>query len=264
MEDFITIAQTLPMGHHTRSDCECGKGNTLIINHNQKFYSAHCFRCDFNKFHDKGVQTLAELAHIRELNEAAAAYQPSAVVLPEDFTTDIPLEGRLWLYGGGTTPTDWKKYGIGYSPALKRVVLPVYNAQRELVWFQCRSVLKGMKPKYIQPSRERSQITFFASPEGADLSRAVVVEDILSAIRVGKMIPTYSLLGTKITDGQATLLSKYDHVYTWMDNDAAGKGGSKNIRQTLGLITEVSDIRTADDPKKLTNQKIKEMLCLAK
>tara|TARA_R110002020_G_scaffold36419_2_gene109500 strand:+ start:4629 stop:5420 length:792 start_codon:yes stop_codon:yes gene_type:complete len=260
VDAWLTIAQTLPTNQSQRANCECGSGNTLIINHNPKCYSAHCFRCDRNEYHDKGIQTLEQLAELRKLNEEAQNYKPAEVTLPEDFTTEIPLEGRLWLYEGGLTPTTWKAHGIGYSPKLKRVVLPVYN-EGKLVWLQCRSLIKGQKPKYLQPSLERSTITFHHAPEGADKSVAVVVEDILSAIRVGKFVPTYSLLGTKITDGQVNQLAQHDKVITWMDNDTAGKSGSRAIRRSVGLLADVANILTETDPKTLSDQRIKEELC---
>ena len=260
MTEWLTIAQTLPTSQSTRSDCVCGPGNTLIINHRPKCYTAHCFRCDRNEYHDKGIQTLEQLAELRKLNEEAKQYKPAKVELPDDFTTDIPLEGRLWLYQGGLTPTVWKQHGIGYSPTLHRVILPVYN-EGTLVWLQGRALTKGQKPKYLQPGLERSTITFHHAPEGADKSVAVVVEDILSAIRVGKFVPTYSLLGTKITDGQVNQLAQYNKVITWMDNDAAGKSGSRAIRRSVGLLCDVSNILTVTDPKTLSDQDIRRELC---
>lgn len=261
MDAWLTIAQTLPTSQNTRSDCECGSGKTLIINHNPKYYSAHCFRCSFTGYHDKGTQTLDQLAELRRLNEEAQNDPPSKVELPDDFTTDIAREGRIWLYEGGIGPTAWKKYRIGYSPKMHRVVLPVYSEEGELVWVQNRALMKGQKPKYLQPSRERSAVTFNAHPDTPDdMSLVVVVEDILSAIRVGKFAPTHSMLGTKITDGQTNILNKYRKVITWMDNDAAGKSGSRNIRRSVGLMSETANILTETDPKTMSDQRIQEEL----
>tara|TARA_R110000851_G_scaffold57574_7_gene134080 strand:- start:15569 stop:16351 length:783 start_codon:yes stop_codon:yes gene_type:complete len=257
---WLEIAQNLPMGHNTRQNCECGDGKTLVINNNAKGYSCHCFRCDVNEFEPKGQQTLAALNHIRELNEAALKVNLK-LELPNDFTNDIPLHGRLWLYAGGIAESTWNKYNIGYSPAMDRVVLPVYNREGKLVWYQCRALYKGQKPKYLQPSLQRDAVLFRANEgEGSD-NDAVIVEDILSAIRVGKHILTYSLLGTKITNTQASVIGKSDRVRIWLDPDRAGRTGSYNIRKTLGLITEVTTISTTKDPKELSDQEIEEILC---
>lgn len=259
--EWLALAQELPTGQKTRSNCECGDGNTLIINHNAKGYSCHCFRCDFNDFVGKGTQSLAELTRIRELNEAAESIELD-LELPDDFTKEIPLHGRLWLYKGGITESVWREYGIGYSASLDRVVLPVYDTKGNLEWYQCRALHKGQKPKYLQPSRSRDKVLFRVGFDGSNLQRVVIVEDILSAIRVGKHISTSSLLGTKITTGQAAELAKFSRVTTWLDPDKAGRRGAYNIRKTLGLVTDVDNIVTLSDPKELTDHQIKETLCL--
>lgn len=262
MSTWLEIAENLPVNGKTRGDCpnECGSGNTLIINHNSKGYSSHCFRCDFNDFVGKGTQSLAELARIRELNEAAESIELS-LELPHDFTKEIPLHGRLWLYSGGITESVWREYGVGYSKSLDRVILPVYDSSNNLEWFQCRALYEGQKPKYIQPARSRDKVLFRVGFDRKDLQRVIIVEDILSAIRVGKHVPTASLLGTKITTGQASELSRYKRVTTWLDPDRAGRRGAYAIRKTLGLVTDVDNIVTLSDPKELTDHQIKETLC---
>ena len=90
--------------------------------------------------------------------------------------------------------------------------------------------------------------------------RAVIAEDILSAIRLSQHTDSYSLLGTKITTAQAAILSKYEKVTTWLDSDVAGRNGSFKIRTTLSLVTSVSDIVTDKDPKMLSDVEIIECL----
>jgi hypothetical protein len=258
--NWLTVAQSLPTGQKTRIDCDCGSGKTLIVNHFPRKYSAYCFRCDFDKYHIKGISTLAELAHLKQLNERTALLQLHKLELPDDFTTDIPFEGRRWLYAGGISPTTWQAHGIGYSPSLERVVLPVYDDRRNLLWYQMRAVHEGQEPKYIQPDRPRGNITYKVGVSRSNTQRAIVVEDILSAIRVGKYIPTYSLLGTKITTEQAAMLGHYDRVTTWMDDDTAGIQGALSVRKCVSLVTDCDNIRTTLDPKCLSNQQIEEAL----
>jgi hypothetical protein len=255
---WTTIAKDIPLGNKVRIKCpaDCGEGETFSINHAVKNYWGNCYRCGYSPVEFKGQQTLAELKRIRELNDEAAE-MVLQIKLPQDFTNEIPRHARIWLFKGGITEETWRKYGIGYSERLDRVVLPVYDTKGNLEWYQCRALHEGQIPKYLQPSRDRSCIMFHAKPETATNNRrAIVVEDILSAIRVGKNINTYSLLGTKITTEQASVLSKYDNVTTWMDPDKAGKDGAYKIRKTLGLVTDVSNILTSVDPKKLSNKEI--------
>jgi hypothetical protein len=258
---WLELAQNLPTNKTTRSDCpeNCGNGGTLIINHKSDCYTAYCFRCGYQGYEGKGKQNLKELARIRELNEQAETIELT-LELPDDYTTEIPLHGRLWLYGGGLTESVWRENRIGYSPSLDRVILPVYDNESNLIWYQCRALLKGQKPKYLQPSRNRDRVVFHKRPDKGTNERAVVVEDVLSAIRVGRHIPTYSLLGTKITSGQASMLAEYNKITTWLDPDRAGRHGAYKIRKTLGLLTEVDNIVTEKDPKELSDKQIKELL----
>lgn len=256
---WLEIAKELPLGLKTRIDCECGSGKTLVLNHNNKYYSAHCYRCDYSPYHDKGKQTLADLARIKALNEAALA-DNLPLELPADFTLEIPLHGRLWLYSGGLTPSDWGELGFGYSAELDRVVMPIYK-DNKLIWYQCRALLEGQKPKYIQPSKDRHEIMFIKHTESKE--RIVVVEDILSTVRVSKHIASASLLGTKITTAQANELAQYKRVTLWLDNDRAGRKGAYKIKKALSLLTNVDSVVTEEDPKKLDDETIKELLCIS-
>jgi DNA primase len=257
---WIQIAKDLPINSSTQTECPtgCGSGEKLSVNHSNKDYWCFCYRCGFTETVHKGKQTLADIQKIQKLNEAAET--PIPLELPNDFTTEIPLAGRLWLYKAGITEQCWRKNNIGYSEVLQRVVLPVYNQDGELVWLQCRAIHSQQKPKYLQPSRDRSTVIFSVSPDRDDNERVVVVEDILSAIRVGKHIRAISLLGTKITTAQAAMLGHYKRVTTWLDSDEAGRRGAYKIRRTLGLITEVDNIVTKLDPKALSDKEILEEL----
>ncbi len=258
MTDWLTAAKRIAVARKLRLDCECGSGKTLIVNHNPQGYSCFCYRCDYSEFVGKGKQTLEELANIRALNEAAANERYD-IKLPDDFTTDIPLEGRLWLYKAGVTVSLWSSYNFGWSERMQRVVMPVYRG-KELVWFQARAVLHGQTPKYLNPTGDRTSLVFWAGCS-KDYSDVTVVEDILSAIRVGVVTPTCSLLGTKVTVQQALQLSRYERVSSWLDADAAGVGGSYKLRKLLGMVTEVRDIRTTKDPKAYSNAEIRSVLC---
>ena len=267
---WLEIAENLPQGQNTRRDCpQCGEGtntNAAIVNHNHKYYSVFCNACDFKDYQSKGVMSLAERTKINELNEEALRVVQK-IELPDDITYEpeqFSREARMWLFKAGLTPTVWRQYSIGYSARLQRVVLPIFNTDGSLKWFQCRAILKGQKPKYIQPSGNKSNILFTAG-SGNFTGRVVVVEDIMSAIRVGNATTdsnttAISLLGTKITAGQATYLSNFKECITWLDGDKAGKRGSYHVRSVVGLLTPCRNVRTDEDPKCYSNKHIREVL----
>lgn len=258
---WLAHAEALPTGQSCRIECtaECGSGKTLIVNHSPQGYSAYCFRCGPQGFQSKGYMTLAQLAHIREMDAKALA-ECSTLALPINLMynpQDWPVEARMWLYEAsiyGNTITDNR---ISYAPDSGRVMLPVYQGDR-LVFFQARRIF-GQGPKYMGPSVDRSSLLYRC---GCSSARRVVVivEDILSAIRVGKHIPTCSLLGTKITTAQAAQLSEYATVVTWLDPDKAGVEGALSVRKILALTSDVYNITTPNDPKHMSDSEIQTQL----
>ena len=259
--DWVNIAKELPINGKTTTECpeNCGSGEKLSITHSMKSYWCNCYRCGFTDIEYKGKQTLTELKRIQELNKAAEDTLLE-LELPSDYTTEIPIHGRQWLHSGGITEPVWRGCNIGYSEKLDRVILPIYDTHGNLEWLQCRALQKGQKPKYIQPARNRNKIMLRVNRSKKDTRRVIIVEDIISAIRVGKHTTTFSILGTKITTAQAAELSKYAEVTTWLDSDTAGRKGSYKIRKTLSLITTVSNILTPLDPKELSDKEIKRCL----
>jgi DNA primase len=141
--------------------------------------------------------------------------------------------------------------------------MPVYDTEDNLIWFQCRALLKGQKPKYMQPSGDKGSVVFQSktSKTRGTKETVVVVEDIMSAIRVGEVANTISILGTKSDTNQINTLSRYSTVITWLDSDKAGRNGSKTIRQAVGLLTNTKDIVTELDPKSYSKQQIEKILC---
>lgn len=264
--DWLSIAKQLPTGQKTRTDCpECGAGtntNAAIVNHQPKVYSLYCNACGHNPHVDKGIMTLSEIKALRELNEAAERYSDWDVRLPADAgKTPIPIEGRLWLYLSGITETQISKYRICYSESLRRVILPVYSDDGELVWYQARAIFAGQKPKYIQPSKDKGSVLFSAQGGNASDTTVTVTEDILSAIRVGESNHNcYSILGTKLSTGQLNRLAKFTRVNVWLDGDAAGRRSSTLVRKSLSLVTDAVSIRTRRDPKKYSNREIRAIL----
>lgn len=263
--NWLDLAKTLPLGHKLRSDCpECGldtNTNAAIINHNLQGYSLYCNACGYNPFSPKGKQTLAELAELRKLNEEAQRHAQSRTIeLPEDTTynlSDFSNEGRHWLFKAGITPRIINKYSIGYSKKLRRVILPVYG--NGLIWFQNRAVFEGQKPKYLQPNIAKNAI-FNVGLINRN-STVIIVEDILSAIRVTEAgYVAVSILGTKLSDWQIHRITNAKRVITWLDGDRAGRKGAASIRKTLSMLMEVGNIVTEKDPKCYSDQQIRKII----
>lgn len=255
---WLTEAQAVRVGGRDRVDHDCGPGRTLIVSHEVKGYRAWCFRCNEGGFVGK-KPTLSDLVALRRRSseEAALRHDPS---LPTPMVQDPrqwPAAARLWLYRAGVHDRLITELGIYYHEPTQRVILPVVEEGRVTYW-QARAVHKGQQPKYINPPVDRDAVL----PRYGTGDTIVLTEDILSAIRVGRVTEAWSLMGTSMKAPVLARLTKDPRpVAVWLDPDDAGRSGAAKIMRTLRTLgIECRTIESARDPKLLSTQEITECL----
>ena len=250
------IAADLPINGKARVRC-CGKNRDAVISHDYKGYTFYCFKCGLVEVRNFKLRNLQHLLNIKELNDQ----EELELELPQDFTRSIPIQHACWLFKAGLDTNAYMEAGIGWSDKLQRIIIPLHSATGVLLYFQCRAVHKGQLPKYKNPQVSKSKLLYSAGI-GRSFQRIVVTEDILSCIRVGKHTPACSLLGTKTSDEQAGLLSRYDLVSYWLDPDEAGIKGAKEGCNKMLLATNAEILASKVDPKHLSDREIREVLKL--
>lgn len=273
---WLTKAKTLPAGQSMRIEC-CSADRSMLVGNTRKGYTGYCFRCRDPLFQPHGEFSLATLARRRA---ELALVQDRTVQLPRDFTLEIPTDEAIWLYKAGISSEIARYYGIGWSEYLGRVIVPTY-ANGELVAYTAR--LQHGRPKYIEKSLDPTGCVFVAAPalllpsyrdwahtQGPD---AVLVEDNLSAIRVGRVARhVVSLMGTsanarqlsKALAGHAGLQpDAMGVVVVWLDPDKPGRSASSRVCDALRMLGyEVREVKSDRDPKLYANRDIKEFLTL--
>jgi len=272
MEEWIKIASALPVQHSRRINCwMCGRKNTMSVTNMGKYYVGHCFGCKEKVSASPPPMTPQQRL---ALQRAAEAFEASEPELPDDFTHDIPIEGLLWLSKGGLHVNDIKRYGFGWSEKLRRVIMPVWNAERTLVGVQARNTGSAQGPKYLGQvwSGPRpvwsSTVHKPVAQDGCRLlqsthSTLVLTEDILSAARVGKINPAWSLLGTNLLPAVIDQIdrSPFQEVVIWMDDDEAGINARRKMIRQLGAVGIKSRAVTSNrDPKHHTIEEMKDMI----
>lgn len=271
---WLAKAKTLAAGQSSRIQC-CSADRSMIITNDRKGYRGYCFRCKEPVFEPHGEHSLATLLRRKAEFEIRESRE---VALPNDFTLDIPPEDATWIFKAGIDSELAKHYGIGYSPSLSRVIVPVYLGT-ELQAFTARA--KYGKPKYFEKSIDPSSTIFVADPQLllpsyrqwalSDGPDCVFVEDNLSAIRVGRVAKhVVSLMGTSANAKQLTkaLNNHRDitegyrpKVHVWLDGDGPGRTASRKLCDALRLLGyEVKEIVTNKDPKMYSYRTIKEQI----
>lgn len=238
-------------------DHDCGGGRTLKVEHTDRGFSAYCWRCSDHGWIPHPQPSLSErLAALRVVREAELQ-DTASLVLPEPRQPDPqqwPAHARVWLYKAGLSNDDIESLGFYYCARTQRVVMPVYD-HGKLVYWQARGFHKD-HAKYINPIVPKDTLV-------ARFGRGntlVLTEDILSAYKVGRVTEAWSLMGTALTDGVATMIAATTKpVLIMLDPDKAGIKARGKIYKQLGTLgVPVSIARLPRDPKLLTTEEIRQ------
>lgn len=254
------IADTLDMGQRVRTNHDCGAGRTLTVSHDEKGWSAHCFRCNDSGWIPPAPEPLAD--RLKRLSEQRNqdAKASASVTLPEPLVrvwADWPAPCRLWLVKAGLCSADLPKLGAYYHPPSNRVVLPVLDPLLGIVFWQARAV-DGRLPKYLAPPVDKTLVVpMYGTSEDVTLT-----EDILSAYKVGLVAEAWCLLGTSLSNHTlALLIARGCRVNVWLDPDPPGRKAAKKVLAALRAAgLKARDIVSTKDPKLVHRAQIKEYL----
>lgn len=262
MDNWLQIAKELAIGQKIRIQ-HCNSNETRIVNHDIKGYSWYCFRCKETGFVPAKERTINELVTYKKLKLAQEQLSRGGVVrLPKDFTPELPKHAMLWFLKYGISDEVIKKFNIGYSPKLDRIILPIYSGD-ELVALQMRAANPADKPKYLNVSGHKTHAALFEAGDkdyqGIKTKTVYIVEDILSAIKLGKIHNTVSILGTNMTNERAMKIkNRYSDVVLWLDGDTAGRKGLRDAIIQMKLFgLKVFKIQTEKDPKEYSLEEIR-------
>lgn len=245
-EQWLRIAKSLRAGQSVRVHC-CKQDASMLVTHGRTGYNGFCFRCGRKEYAPFGVRSIADIDRAnRELAELTGV----KLALPKDFTLTIPPHAQLWGLKSGLDPYILNQYGIGYSELHDRVVIPIRNVlTAELEAVQLRALHSWQKPKYQNPTGPKVRGALFMS--GFPEEHTVIVEDVLSAIKVGRGTHATSILGTTMTDERVEKIARTVKSATiWLDPDGAGVVGAKKAARQLQMQGIRTYMVTSDrDPK---------------
>lgn len=264
-EPWVLAAKALPIDGSCKIQHGCGDSKAAHINHTARGWSLYCHRCGDSLFVPKPLPTLAERSRIAQVQRDADTSISVSPTLPTPQEWDVqawPAAARLWLYKAGLSNADIQKLGAYYHEPTNRVVIP-YVMDNKVVFWQARR-LSGDGAKYLSPAHvDRSRVVGMYGAGNC----IVIVEDALSAFKVGKVSWGWSLLGTKVLKHTlAKLVTLGLPVVTWLDNDVGAKRNSGQlaaleIKRSLDLVgIPTVNVVTDKDPKAYSYREITEIL----
>lgn len=204
--------------------------------------SRHCFSCGYHK----PGNVIHHHAFVKPQDEYKS-------LLPADFSREIPAKALKWLFQFGVPYETWKEI-IGYSAKEERLVFRVeYNG-----------TLAFSIGRYFGEENRRKWYVWGESHKhchvvGEDSTKVVLVEDIVSAYKVGQVAQAIPLFGVKIHNPHYYyLINSTQDVVLWLDKDQEQSVKAKALNLETIINRPVKVVVTEQDPKLLPKEIIYE------
>jgi len=194
---------------------------------------------------------------------------------PKYFKEEItPLTEEQGFYIQNKFEITHQDFNISYSPNSNRYMIPLYSKEGTLWGWGARSYEKNISTKFLLYVEQEGSKLYYP-PLGAtkwqEADTVILVEDVISAMKVSMHIPSISILGTNLSKKQQEeLVKNFQHIIIWLDQDTwqapinAGRNWfPKPIKMKRDLSIQVQQVHcvfSIKDPKDLTHQEIKGIL----
>lgn len=249
--------------------CKTGKGNDrLYLTRKGSTLLCYCHHCG-----DKGVFNLErrhESSYTGHYDKKLSDVKSKKVEYPVDSTfvmSEWSLPARNWLEKYGLDSHDASRGGLAYSPYRNRVIIPGWRIDNnDIGLIQMRS-LDGSEPKYYN-LHSRVPCTALEICVGSDPvpDKLVLVEDMLSCLKVSHVADSMCLFGTNMADQLVThylktMSHKYEAIVVWLDNDNTQVRKKRlEIFKKLSTYGDTKVVTDLSDPKGYDAEKIREVL----
>lgn len=226
----------------------CAKLGNDTSKDNLALYSdggEHCFGCGYHVFPNK-INAY--------LNRNVPEIQHS-VVLPEDIEFSYPAHALSWIESFGITYNQLTLHKVCWSEQRQLLVFPYY----------INNQLKAWQGRYFGPSKHHPKwITYgkihdFEYPLGRRTNTIILVEDIISAIKVSKCQQALPIFGSFISKQKLlTIRKSCDTIVIWLDPDKQKE--SITFANTASLYFKQASVILAEkDPKEYDYKTIGEI-----
>ena len=242
----------------------CSAGPTssrkLYVTGTDQGIIAHCWRCGGG-----GGKSFRATNYIKKRENLVI--NDDTISLPKDLKTGLvdchPLM-NVWLGAAGITQAERDQYSIGWSESRGRAILPIFMSGK-LVAFQERKILPyDHGPKYLTTRLRGVKHPLFQCGQDYHGGKMVVVEDILSAIKVGRVANATALLGVYLPDESTHYLLRYrpDEVLVMLDNDNPQvRVQQRRILRRLAAFAPTHRVfLDGKDPKLLSEGELRELI----
>lgn len=178
--------------------------------------------------------------------------------LPSDYNSSLPLAAKTWLMKYGITEREIHQNRIGWSQSHEAIVYPIFGVSSELLLVQYRSF--STKPNVPRFKTIGYPEKVFHIVGNSEQDTCVLVEDLISAIKVGRQLPAVPLWGSNISNERMVMMSKIcNHLIIWLDSDKGLYAIARRMR-AVPYFESVRAIYSTRDPKEYRDEEINAFL----
>lgn len=300
MLDFIRLADDFRIphceeGHHhchagwVQTHCpECSNGQEgFHLGFSLSQGNFNCWRCGGLRFWDVITKILkkpiAECRRIvrqyeaRGVRPAATPYVPAREIVPPPGLGPLQRQHRDYLRARGFNPRRlvglWGIGGTGPASGAWawRVVIPIYDAACEVVAYQGRAIVDGLKKKYcmtqVTKCGQRPSEMIYGIHKMRNADAVVIVEGVPGVWRIGP--GAVASFGMDWKMPQMYQLRRFRRRYVMYDNEPLAQQRALALAKLLSVFpgeTEVISDYDAPDPGDLTEaaaKRIRKALALS-
>lgn len=205
--------------------------------------SGYCFGCGYTEFNTRYVPKTEEDT-------------PKTVKLPEDCTEQIDKIALKWLDKYDIHAAERSRYRMLWSPSKQQLIFPLFDKSQELIAYQGRNFAPDSKIKYKSQGKIHDVLYFC----GKKASPIILVEDLLSAIKIGRIGVAMPLFGSEASTPLLMRLKAHcNSIIVWLDSDK-WKNSHDIVKRAQSIGLPAMSVFTNLDPKEYNDDKIKYFL----
>jgi hypothetical protein len=225
---------------------------------------SHCFSCHFHTFSDQ-VKLLERMA--RDKDEPQKPQEVKPLTLPDGCSSTIGHKALNWLHQYGITREEIIEHKLQWDDDRQWLVFPFRGTSPKDGWtgpllgYQARCFTASVHRKWYSQgdlSKLGHHLGFTKHGESA----IILVEDIVSAIKVSRHARCVPLFGSNISPVHLLRLKYFTKkLIIWLDKDKYKEAisGAKRA-EMIGMESYV--VYTEDDPKACTDEHIKNVVAM--
>lgn len=258
---------------YRHDECQGNTGN-LYVRYGRKKgqlgWHYHCHSCcnlpeGLSGFHSteqltSPSETLQQLADLLESKHEIVL--TDNIYLPDDITYQLPQIAMKYMLKYDLSEEEIVLSRFGWSPSLERMIMPVYK-DGVLIYWQGRNLgeITETNPKYknvyLRGSRDVFSMFSCCAGDCSDNGRTIVlVEAIISAVKLSRHVDTIALLGSYIPASILHELKGYDTVIIWLDPDKKAAILTESVRWQMLTGKPVKAMLTDKKPKQYNDKEL--------